>query len=306
MTSDLTSLITEQRNPNSMNLDQLSVEECLKVMNAEDQKVAEAVKEALPAITEATTRISQKLKEGGRLFYIGAGTSGRLGYLDASECPPTFMTPPEMVQAIMAGGMEAFGKAKENAEDSESQGAADLKHESLTAKDTVIGIAASGRTPYVAGALKYAGSIGAYTVALSSNRKAEISQFAETAIEVVTGPEVLTGSTRMKAATGHKMVLNMISTAAMVQLGKVQENLMIDVHASNYKLMERAKRIIMDLTGTTYEHAAETLEAAHLKVKHSIVMIEAGVSFEKADHYITLASGYAREAVRLAKQDKAG
>lgn len=304
--SDLSLLVTEQRNEHSMNLDQLSVEECLQVINGEDQKVAEAVREALPAITEATTRIAQKLKEGGRLIYIGAGTSGRLGYLDASECPPTFKTPPEMVQAIMAGGMAAFGQAKENAEDSESQGAADLKNKALTAKDTVIGIAASGRTPYVAGALKYAGSIGAYTVALSSNQQAEISQYAETAIEVVTGPEVLTGSTRMKAATGHKMVLNMISTAAMVQLGKVQENLMIDVHASNYKLMERAKRIIMDLTGTTYEHAAETLEQAHLKVKHSIVMIEADVSYEKADHYITRASGYAREAVRLAKQDKAG
>ncbi|TFD99812.1 N-acetylmuramic acid 6-phosphate etherase [Jeotgalibacillus salarius] len=303
MSSDLSSLVTEQRNENSMNLDQLSVEEVLKVINKEDQKVAEAVREALPAITEATVQISERLKAGGRLFYIGAGTSGRLGYLDASECPPTFMTPPEMVQAIMAGGMSAFGKARENAEDSEEQGEADLKNEQLNVKDTVIGIAASGRTPYVAGALKYATSTGAYTIALSSNRDAEISRYADSAIEVVTGPEVLTGSTRMKAASAHKMVLNMMSTAAMVQLGKVQDNLMIDVHASNYKLMERAKRIIMDLTGTSYEIAAETLEKAHLKVKHSIVMIEAGVSYEQADDYIGQASGYAREAIRLAKQD---
>lgn len=297
MTNSLTFLTTEQRNERTKNMDEMTTSEILKVMNEEDHKVAEAVKQVLPAITKAVDHISASLKKGGRLFYVGAGTSGRLGILDASECPPTFLVDPDMVQAVMAGGGNAFTKAKENSEDDAAQGENDLKAKQLTSDDVVVGITASGRTPYPIGALKHAHSVGAYTISLSCNHHSEISDYAECPIEVVVGPEVLTGSTRLKAATAHKMVLNMMSTTAMVKLGKVYENLMVDVHASNHKLRERAKSILMECTSATYEEAEETLKKAKLQVKPAIVMLKRSVSYEQAKKMLQENEGNLRKAM---------
>ncbi|PPA69958.1 N-acetylmuramic acid 6-phosphate etherase [Jeotgalibacillus proteolyticus] len=301
---NLSALVTEQRNENSMKLDQMDIADIMTVINNEDKKVAFAVEKVLPQITYATEKIVEAFSKGGRLFYSGAGTSGRLAYIDASECPPTFMTPHEMVQPIMAGGIHAFGTAVEGSEDQEEQGADDLRVKNITSNDVVVGITASGRTPYAIGALKLAKEKGAYTIALSSNKDALISKIADCKIEAVVGPEVLTGSTRMKAASAHKMILNMLSTAAMVKMGKVQENLMVDVHASNYKLMERAKRIIMELTEANYEKAEEMLMLAGKKVKPAIVMIEADVSLEAAQKAIEESKGFMRNAIQLAKTRK--
>lgn len=298
MRMELSQLTTEQRNPDSKNLDQMAVKEILQTINEEDKKVAHAVEEVLPQVAQAIEEINQRLKSGGRLLYVGAGTSGRLGVLDASECPPTFMTPPSLVQSVMAGGNEAFFQAVEGSEDDEDRGAADLKARKLKSKDAVIGITASGRTPYPIGALKYAGEVGAYTVSLSCNKPSLISGVAACGIDVVVGPEVLTGSTRMKAGTAHKMIVNMISTATMVKLGKVYENLMVDVHASNYKLMERAKRTVMEVTDATYAEAENALNETKHKVKPAIVMIEAGVSYQNAIDAIKACNGYVREAIQ--------
>jgi len=302
MEKELSKLTTESRNANSMNLSQLSTMEVLQTMNHEDKKVAIAVEHVLPEIEIAIEKIYQAFLKGGRLFYVGAGTSGRLGVIDASECPPTFMTPPDLVQTIMAGGNDAFVHATEGSEDSEKQGADDLKKKELTKHDVVIGITASGRTPYPIGAVKYAQELGAYTVSLSCNTHSDISEFTECRIEVVVGPEVLTGSTRMKAATAHKMVLNMISTTVMVKLGKVHENLMVDVKASNHKLMERAKRIIMEITNVSYDQAEEALVLADKEVKPAIVMIEANVSLEKAKEAILKSDGYIGKAIEYAQK----
>lgn len=297
MTGPLTSLTTEQRNERTKKMDQMTTSEILNVMNEEDQKVAEAVKKVLPSITVAVDEISGAFKKGGRLFYVGAGTSGRLGILDASECPPTFRADPDMVQAVMAGGGQAFTQAKENSEDDITQGEVDMKQKGITSNDVVVGITASGRTPYPIGALKHARAVGAYTISLSCNHRSEISDYAECPIEVVVGPEVLTGSTRLKSATAHKMVLNMLSTVSMVKLGKVYENLMVDVHASNYKLRERAKSILMECTAATYEEAERALKAAQLQVKPAIVMLEREVSFEKAEQLLKRSDGNLRQAV---------
>lgn len=295
---ELSKLTTEKRNQQSMNLDQMSTLEILKTINTEDKKIAGAVELVLPQIDIAVEQAYKALAGGGRLFYIGAGTSGRLGVIDASECPPTFMTPPEMVQTVMAGGSDAFFNAVEGSEDNEVQGAADLKEHHFTAKDVAIGITASGRTPYPIGALKYAQEMGAYTISLSCNEKALISAYAACAIEVLVGPEVLTGSTRMKAATSHKMILNMISTTAMIKLGKVYENLMVDVHASNYKLKERAKHTLMEVTKVSYEEAERILHLTNYEVKPAIVMLEASVNLHQAQVAIGLNKGYVRNAIR--------
>ncbi|MFC2947300.1 N-acetylmuramic acid 6-phosphate etherase [Virgibacillus sediminis] len=293
----LSQLTTEKRNPNSMNLDQMPVLEILKTINEEDKRVALAVQEVLPQVALAVEEISYALGNGGRLFYVGAGTSGRLGVMDASECPPTFMTPPELVQTVMAGGTDAFFQAVEGSEDDEGQGGRDLLERNLTARDVVVGITASGRTPYPIGALKQARKIGAYTISLSCNGQSEISKFADCAIEVIVGPEVLTGSTRMKAATAHKMILNMISTASMVKMGKVYENLMVDVNASNYKLMERAKRTVIEVTGISYEKAEDVLIQTGYEVKPAIVMLQTGSELEEAKDAISRSGGYVRQAV---------
>ncbi|MBY6273211.1 MAG: N-acetylmuramic acid 6-phosphate etherase, partial [Bacillaceae bacterium] len=245
----LEQLTTEKRNPNTMDIDQMSIKEILQIMNKEDQSVPIAINKEIDKIESAIQMVIDSFRRGGRLIYIGAGTSGRLGVLDAAECPPTFGTDPAMVQGIIAGGKEAFTRAVEGAEDNEQMGGDDLKAIRLTNLDTVVGIAASGRTPYVIGALKYAKSIGAKTVSISNNKNSIIGTLADVAIEVETGPEVLTGSTRLKAGTAQKLILNMISTVSMIGIGKVYKNLMVDVRPTNHKLIERSKRIIMEATG---------------------------------------------------------
>ncbi|MBV7504305.1 N-acetylmuramic acid 6-phosphate etherase [Bacillus sp. sid0103] len=298
MAENLELLTTESRNEQSMQIDTANPIDILRIMNEQDQLVALAVKEVLPDVEAAVQFVFESFKNGGRLIYLGAGTSGRLGVLDAVECPPTFSTDPEMVQGIMAGGERAFLKAVEGAEDQPELGVSDLKELGLTKHDTVIGIAASGRTPYVIGALRYARSIGAKTVALSCNKNAAISKEADQSIEVIVGPEVLTGSTRLKAGTAHKMILNMISTSSMILLGKAYENLMVDVHVSNQKLKERAIGIIRKITGVSYEEALETLEASDLQVKTAIVMIKTNTNKQKAEKLLIEANGYVKKAIQ--------
>ncbi|MEH7308611.1 N-acetylmuramic acid 6-phosphate etherase [Neobacillus drentensis] len=298
MAENLELLTTESRNEQSMQIDTANPIEILRIMNEQDQLVAFAVKEVLPDVEAAVQFVFESFKNGGRLIYLGAGTSGRLGVLDAVECPPTFSTDPEMVQGIIAGGERAFLKAVEGAEDQPDLGVSDLKELGLTKHDTVIGIAASGRTPYVIGALRYARSIGAKTVALSCNKNAAISKEADQSIEVIVGPEVLTGSTRLKAGTAHKMILNMISTSSMILLGKAYENLMVDVHVSNQKLKERAIGIIRKITGVSYEQALETLEASDLQVKTAIVMIKTNTNKQAAEKLLTEANGYVKKAIQ--------
>lgn len=301
----LSELITEQVNENSKDIDQMSTLQMIQLMNDEDRKIITAIQSVMPAIAEATDQIYDVLQNNGRLFYIGAGSSGRLGVLDAAECPPTFYTPPEMVQGIIAGGNQAMFVAVEGAEDDLEGGARDLKQKNLTSKDIVVGIAASGRTPYVIGALEYARSIGAKTIGLTCNHGAPIGAIADYSIEVIVGPEVLTGSTRLKAATAHKMVLNMFTTISMIKMGKAYENLMIDVQPTNSKLVDRARTILMTITGKPFEEAKKALEETNLKVKPAIVMLEADVSSEEAFQYIEKANGFVREAIQLAKRKQA-
>jgi N-acetylmuramic acid 6-phosphate etherase len=299
MEEHLRSLTTELRNEKTMNIDSVTTMDIISAINKEDFKVAAAVEEVLPEIETVVEWACESLKKGGRLIYIGAGTSGRLGVLDAVECPPTFSTPPDSVLGIIAGGEKAFVRAVEGAEDKEEFGESDLIDVALTANDTVIGIAASGRTPYVKGALRYARKVGAKAVALSCNKNASITEAADIGIEVVVGPEVLIGSTRMKAATAHKMVLNMISTATMIRLGKVYENLMVDVNVSNQKLKDRAVNIIETVTNADYDQALNTLEKANNQVKPAIVMIKTATDYEKAMELLEKADGDVRKAISI-------
>lgn len=294
---DLGKLTTEKRNQNTMKLDEMSVKEVLKQMNVEDAKVPEAVKEALPQMEQAVKTIIDSFQKEGRLIYMGAGTSGRLGVLDAAECVPTFGVSPEMVVGLIAGGEKAMTVAVEGAEDSLELGKEDLVDLHLTANDTVVGIAASGRTPYVIGGLKYATEIGAKTVTIACNKEAEISKYSEIAIEIDAGPEVLTGSTRLKAGTAQKLILNMLSTASMIGVGKVYQNLMVDVQPTNEKLEERSKRIIMEATDCSYEEATKTFEASGKKVKRSIVMLLTGVDREEAEEKLTQARGFIHQTL---------
>lgn len=293
----LEKLETERSNAKTNNLDTMTVKEIISAMNEEDQTVALAVQKVLPQIEEAIHIVHKGFSNSGRLLYIGAGTSGRIGLLDAVECPPTFSTSPKMVQAVLAGGFGAVMVAVEGAEDDQELGKKDLKQQHLTANDVVVGIAASGRTPYVIGALAYAQSVGAKTISLSSNLQSAISLYADVAIEVETGPEVLTGSTRLKAATAHKMVVNMISTASMIQIGKVYKNLMVDVHASNFKLKERAKMIVCEATDSTYEEAEQVLVETGFNVKQAIVMILTGSTAEEGKGLLEKANGKVRVAI---------
>lgn len=289
---NLDQLTTEQRNERTMNLDNLSIHEAAVLMNDEDQKVATAVAKALPSIEEAIAKTTASLKAGGRIIYMGAGTSGRLGVLDAAECVPTFGVSPETVVGLIAGGEKAMIHAVEGAEDSLTLGPTDLQRLQLTDKDTVIGIAASGRTPYVIGALDYAQSVNAATVSLALNLNAPISDHAQTAIEITVGPEFLTGSTRLKSGTAQKMVLNMISTISMIGIGKIYKNLMVDVQPTNEKLVERSKSIIMTATDCSYEIAEKALADANQNVKTAIVMILTGVSHEEATAKLQQANGF--------------
>lgn len=296
----LSLLTTEESNPKSASLDEMPTADILKTMNEEDQTIAGAVRKVLPQIEQTVDSVVAAFKAGGRLIYTGAGTSGRIGVLDAVECPPTFSTSPDMVQAVLAGGSGAMFNAVEGAEDDELLGASDLEKLSITKHDVVIGIAASGRTPYVKGGLAYANSCGATTVALASNENSLIGKHADIKIEVLTGPEVLTGSTRLRAATAHKMVLNMITTASMVKTGKVYKNLMVDLNASNYKLRERAKQMVCTITDVSYEEAEAVLEQTGFDVKLAIVMIFTGVAKEEAEGLIQTSGGFVREAVKMA------
>ncbi|MCC3356351.1 N-acetylmuramic acid 6-phosphate etherase [Bacillus sp. REN16] len=302
----IAALTTESRNENSTTIDKMSTGEILRTINDEDKTVAYSVEAVLPDIAATVDIVHTSLLNGGRLFYVGAGTSGRLGILDAVECPPTYSTPPELVQGIMAGGMIALVEAVEGAEDDTHQGAKDLAEKKLTRLDVVVGIAASGRTPYVIGVLQYAKKIGAKTISLSSNQDSMISKYADVVIDVATGPEVVTGSTRMKAATAHKLILNMITTSTMIKLGKVYENLMVDVNPSNVKLKERAKNIVSTITNESYERVEEVLEHSNFEVKPAIVMIKAGVNFETAKSCIQMSNGFVRNAIEIAKRGVLG
>lgn len=294
---DLSDLTTETRNEETMNLDELSTAEILKIMNSEDQKVAQRVGKVLPDITQAVKQIILSFNKKGRLFYIGAGTSGRLGVLDAAECVPTFGTDPKMVQGLIAGGMKAMTIAVEGAEDSPELGAKDLQSQNLTNKDIVVGIAASGRTPYVIGGLDYAKKVGAATISLACNNHAKISKHADINIEISVGPEVLTGSTRLKSGTAQKLVLNMLSTASMIGIGKVYKNLMVDVKPTNAKLVERSKRIIMEATDVSYTVANDMFEKAGKDVKLAIVMILTDVDLNEAKKRLQVAKGFVRKTI---------
>ncbi len=298
MSVEINQLTTEKRNPNTMHLDQMSVGQVLELMNKEDQQVPEAIAEALGQIEAAIEMIIQSLKAGGRLIYFGAGTSGRLGVLDAAECVPTFGVSPDLVVGLIAGGDKAMVEAVEGAEDSLTLAEEDFKKLNLNANDTVVGIAASGRTPYVIGGLKYAQSVGAKTVSIACNKEAKISGYAQIPIEVDCGPEILTGSTRLKAGTAQKLILNMLSTVSMIGIGKVYQNLMVDVQATNEKLEERSKRIIMAATECTYEDAASYFEAADQNVKVAIVMILTNLDATEASQKINAANGFVNQVFK--------
>jgi N-acetylmuramic acid 6-phosphate etherase len=294
---DLAKLVTEGRNPDTMDIDMLETKEMLKKINNEDKKVPLAVEKEIPNIAKAVDMIAQRLREGGRLFYIGAGTSGRLGVLDASECPPTYGVDPEMVQGIIAGGDTAIRKSMEGVEDDAGQGKADLMSKNLNEKDVVVGLAASGRTPYVLGAMEYARSIGILTVGICCTPENLMEKYADIMIIPVVGPEVITGSTRMKAGTAQKLVLNMISTGVMIKLGKVYSNLMVDVRATNEKLVQRARRIVKQATGAGEDIIEKALEETGFNAKLAIVMILTGLSKAAAEGLLEKNCGHIRKAL---------
>lgn len=296
---DLTKLATEQRNPATMDLDTFTPLQIAEAMNHEDQRAVEAVHAVLPQVATAISWATEALARGGRIVYLGAGTSGRLGVLDAVECPPTFGVSYDTVIGLIAGGEHAFVQAKEGEEDRAEGGAQDLRAHSLSADDLVVGLAASGRTPYVIGGLRYASSIGARTVAIACNRNSEIGAAADLAIEPETGPEVLSGSTRLKAGTAQKLILNMISTGAMTGIGKVYENLMVDVKQSNEKLVTRAQNIVMEACSCSRDVAEQTLAEADGSVKLAITMLLLDCSAEAASDALEKSHGHIRQALEM-------
>lgn len=295
---DLAKLTTESRNEDTLNIDKVSTLDMVKIINNEDKKVAAAVEAELPKIAEAIDEIVKGMHKGGRLIYIGAGTSGRLGILDASECPPTYGVSEDLVQGVIAGGKEAIFRAKEGAEDSKELAVEDLKNRNLNKNDVVVGLAASGRTPYVIGALEYANEIGAVTVSITCNKDSEVSKVAKISIAPVVGAEVVTGSTRLKSGTAQKLVLNMLSTGAMIKLGKVYGNLMVDVRATNEKLVERAKKIVCEATGVEREKAENILKETDFDVKLSIFMILSELNKDEAKKILDANKGYIAEALK--------
>ncbi|WP_273359949.1 N-acetylmuramic acid 6-phosphate etherase [Anaerococcus octavius] len=286
---------TEDRNPNSYDLDLKSTREILDIINGEDQKIAIKVNEAMDQIEVLVDEVIKTFNNAGRLFYLGAGTSGRLGVLDASETVPTFSVDPKMVTGLIAGGDNALRNPIENAEDSKDAAKVDLQKENLTENDFVIGIAASGRTPYAIGSIEYAKEIGAKTGSIACNKDAKISSYADFPIEIETGAEVLSGSTRMKAGTATKLVLNMITTTAMIKIGKVYDNLMVDVKPTNEKLVDRATKIISEISGCDYEKSNELLKDANNNVKLAIIMATKDVDYEKASEILEKNKGFIRE-----------
>lgn len=295
----LENLSTESRNEETRHLDTLSIMQILQLMNAEEKKVPYAIEGALEQVAAAVACTIAALEAGGRLFYFGAGTSGRLGVLDAAECPPTFGTPPELVQGIIAGGPAAIMRAIEGAEDDEQLGLHDVQASGVTAQDVVVGIAASGRTPYVIGALAQARSIGAKTIALSCVELAQIDDHADYTIKANVGAEIVTGSTRLKAGSATKQVLNMLTTATMIKLGKVYGNLMVNVQATNNKLRERVKRIVMEVTGVTYEEAEQLAQQADGDAKTAILIKLTGSTADEARRLLLTTQGRLREAIEL-------
>lgn len=294
----LARLLTEQRNPASDQIDQLSTLDMMKVINQEDELVAKAVEREIHQIAKAVDAIVDRLSKGGRLFYIGAGTSGRLGVLDASECPPTYNVPYDLVQGIMAGGDAALSKATEASEDDPSLGVRDLLARGFTGKDVLVGIAASGRTPYVLGAVSKARELGAVTACIVCTPDAELSRAVDIPIAPLVGPEIVTGSTRMKAGSATKLVLNMLSTGAMIRLGFVYGNLMVNVQPKNHKLVDRARRIIADATGVGYDKATELLDAAGGVVKTAIVMQQLNLDRLAAEQRLQAAGGRVSDALK--------
>jgi N-acetylmuramic acid 6-phosphate etherase len=297
---EISKLTTEQRNPNSLNIDNLSTLEILKIINQEDKLVPLAVEKEIPYIEQAVEIVVNAIKNGGRLLYFGAGTSGRLGVVDASECPPTFGTPFGMIDGFIAGGKEAMFRAQEGAEDYEENGAKDVLTAQVNEKDVVCGIAASRRTPYVVGAVKKAKELGAKTLFVTTNPREDFNiEGVDVAICPYVGPEVIMGSTRMKSGTAQKLVLNMITTTTMVRLGKTYENMMIDLQMTNKKLIERAKRIVMMITGVSYDEAQEYLSKANYHVKSALVMIKANVDYQEAQELLKKADGFVRKAIEI-------
>jgi N-acetylmuramic acid 6-phosphate etherase len=296
--SEINKLTTEQRNPHSMDIDTKSTAEILKIINEEDKLVPYAVEQELPYIEQAVEIIVNALKHGGRLLYFGAGTSGRLGVVDASECPPTFGTPYGMIVGYIAGGYDAMFRAQEGAEDKEENGAKEVAAAKVTSKDVVCGIAASRRTPYVVGAVKKAKQLGAKTLYVTTNPRKDFDiEEVDVAICPYVGPEVVMGSTRMKSGTAQKLVLNMLTTAAMIRLGKVYENMMIDLELTNKKLVERSKKIVMTITGLSYDEATIALDKAKGHVKTALVMIKANVDYKEAKERLKRADGFVRKAI---------
>jgi N-acetylmuramic acid 6-phosphate etherase len=293
----LEKLLTEQSNPVSASIDALPTEEVLRIVNSEDRKVAEAVEREIPAIARAVDAIVAAFEQGGRLFYIGAGTSGRLGVLDASECPPTFSVPPDMVQGIIAGGETALSRATETTEDDPAVGVRDLLARGFQSRDVLVGLAASGRTPYVLGAIAEAARMGAVTVGISCTPDSELARSVAIAITPLVGPEVVAGSTRMKAGTAQKMVLNMFSTGAFIRLGYVYGNLMVNVQPKNAKLVDRARGIVARKGGVSYERAAELLAGAGDKVSTAILMGKLGIGREEAERRLAESGGKIRRAL---------
>lgn len=295
--SAISQLISEGRNPETMDIDLLPSLDIVKRLNRQDSQVPAAVKEVLPQVAQAVDKITQAFRNDARLIYLGAGTSGRLGVLDAAECPPTFGVSDQMVIGLIAGGKEAMFQAQEGAEDSPELGQADLQQLNLTAQDVVVGIAASGRTPYVIGGLEYANDIGTTTVAVSCNPDSPIAEIAAIAISPVVGPEALTGSTRLKSGTAQKLILNMLSTASMIRLGKSYQNLMVDVKATNKKLHARAIRIVMQATECEAREAERVLKETNNNVKLAILMLLSGMDKETARHQLDKQKGFLRKVV---------
>lgn len=296
---NLGKLTTESRNQNTLDIDQVSTIEMLNKINEEDKKVAIAVEKEIPQIANAIDATVERMNNGGRLIYIGAGTSGRLGILDASECPPTYGVSEELVQGIIAGGKEAIFRAKEGAEDSKELAVIDLKERNLNENDIVVGLAASGRTPYVIGGLEYANEIGALTISVTCNADSEVSKCAKISIAPVVGPEVVTGSTRLKSGTAQKLVLNMLSTGCMIKLGKVYGNLMVDVQSTNEKLVERAKKIVSDATGLNIDESTKVLNKTNFDVKLAIFMVLSKLDKEEAKAKLDESKGYIAKALDL-------
>ncbi len=303
---EIAALRTEQNNPDSISIDEMSTGEILKLINNEDKKVAYAVEKEIPNISLATDLITYSFKSGGRLFYAGAGTSGRLGILDAAECPPTFGSNPEMVQGMIAGGKDAVFTAQEGAEDYQINGAEDVKKFGIKPPDILCGIAASGRTPYVIGAVNYAHKIGCKTIFITTSTREHINSQGINANVIIApevGPEIIEGSTRMKSGTAQKLILNMLTTTSMIKLGKTLGNVMIDLQMTNSKLIERSKRILMRITGADYDKSSEYLVKSDYKVKTAIVMIMADKDKNEAELLIKKGNGFVRKALKTANID---